>query len=308
MGITAEVLALQSSVTSAAIIEEFKANAAFVKLAERLRDEIMQRDHEDGDKLQKGIQIAIDKGVLAADIQVEPILKVTVSGKSADEVADEIIAALGDAPKTGCVMTLQGLSGTGKGTTVDKLKEKLPNASTWSNGNIFRCITLLAVTRATEKGCSLQEVLTAEELATFCSMLEFNQFNGKFDVKIEGLGHKYLVSEVEKTVLKDSSVGKNIPTVAEVTQGEVVNFVQGALSKMAAAGMNVLVEGREQTLNYIRTPHRFELVLSDPTIIGMRQAALQMGGRANNKVKEAATADEAAVKAALEAALAELCA
>ena len=32
----------------------------------------------------------------------------------------------------GCVMTLQGLSGTGKGTTVDKLKEKLPNAQTWS--------------------------------------------------------------------------------------------------------------------------------------------------------------------------------
>lgn len=29
-------------------------------------------------------------------------------------------------------MTLQGLSGTGKGTTVDKLKEKLPNAQTWS--------------------------------------------------------------------------------------------------------------------------------------------------------------------------------
>ena len=33
----------------------------------------------------------------------------------------------------GCVMTLQGLSGTGKGTTVDKLKEKLPNAQTWSD-------------------------------------------------------------------------------------------------------------------------------------------------------------------------------
>lgn len=29
-------------------------------------------------------------------------------------------------------MTLQGLSGTGKGTTVEKLKEKLPNAQTWS--------------------------------------------------------------------------------------------------------------------------------------------------------------------------------
>ena len=76
----------------------------------------------------------------------------------ADKVADEIIAALGDGPSKGasdcqwgndslkqlvllvsrhasrgCVMTLQGLSGTGKGTTVDKLKEKLPNAQTWSD-------------------------------------------------------------------------------------------------------------------------------------------------------------------------------
>ena len=32
-----------------------------------------------------------------------------------------------------------------------------------------------------------------------------------------------------------------------------------------------LLEGREQTLNHIRTPNRFELVLDDPVIIGMRQ-------------------------------------
>merc|ERR1719473_2099196 len=94
---------------------------------------------------------------------------------------------------------------------------------------------------------------------------------------------KYFVSDIEKTVLK--TVGKNIPKVAEVTQGEVVNFVQGALSKMAADGVNVLLEGREQTLNYIRTPHRFELVLEDTNIIGMRQAALVMGAKAYEKEK-----------------------
>ena len=32
-----------------------------------------------------------------------------------------------------------GLSGTGKGTTVAKLSEKLPNVTCWSNGNVFRC-------------------------------------------------------------------------------------------------------------------------------------------------------------------------
>lgn len=305
--VSAAVLKLQNSVTSAAIIEAFRENSSFLKLSERLRDEIVQRDNEDGEKLQKGIQIAIDKAVLPATIAVEEITKVTVSGKSADEVAAEIITHLGDDPSKGCVMTLQGLSGTGKGTTVDKLKDKLPNAQTWSNGNAFRSLTLLAVTCAEQRGCSLQEVLTPTDLASFCNMLEFDKFNGTFDVKIEGLGLKYFVSQIEKTVLKDSSVGKNIPTVAEVTQGEVINFVQGALAKMAAAGMNVLVEGREQTLNYIRTPHRFELVLTESTVIGMRQAALQMGARAYLKIKEQADADDAAVQAALTEALAELC-
>merc|ERR1712072_47643 len=132
-------------------------------------------------------------------------------------------------------------------------------------------------------------------------MLQFDEFNGKFDVKIEGLGLKYFVGDVEKTVLKDSKVAKNIPTVAEVTQGEVVKFVSGALEKMAAAGINVLVEGREQTLNHISTPHRFELVLDDTSIIGKRQAALQVGGKAWDEVKSASATDEEVQKAIKEA-------
>ena len=107
------------------------------------------------------------------------------------------------------------------------------------NGNLFRSITLLAVTCSEQKGCELTDVLTAADLEKFCGMLEFGKFNDKWDVKIEGLGCKHFVSEVEKTVLKESKVGKNIPTVAEVTQGEVVNFVQKALALMAAGGTNV---------------------------------------------------------------------
>ena len=42
---------------------------------------------------------------------------------------------------------LQGLSGTGKGTTVSKLQAALPRAVSWSNGNVFRALTLLAVSR-----------------------------------------------------------------------------------------------------------------------------------------------------------------
>jgi hypothetical protein len=35
------------------------------------------------------------------------------------------------------------------------------------------------------------------------------------------------------------------------------------------------MEGRAQTLNYVRTLHRFELTLSDPIIIGYRRGPLR---------------------------------
>ena len=96
------------------------------------------------------------------------------------------------------------------------------------------------------------------------------------------------MSEVQNTTLKDPKVGKNIPTVAKWTQGEVVKFAGGAAEKMRADGMNVLIEGREQTLNHLRSEYRFELTLSDPTLIGARRAAL---------LRMSTTADDASATA-----------
>jgi len=193
-------------------------------------------------------------------------------------------------------MTLQGLSGTGKGTTVDMLKAKLPNAQTWSNGNIFRSLTLLAKTYAEQNKCSLEETLTPELLKEFLGYLSFDKYGDIFDTKIEGLGMKHMVSEVQNTVLK--TVGKDIPTVAEKTQGEVVTFIQDALTKMTAAGVNVLLEGRTQTLNYIRTPHRFELKLKDMSVVGKRQAALIIGSEVKKTI--GSETDSAKIKVALD--------
>lgn len=39
-----------------------------------------------------------------------------------------------------------------------------------------------------------------------------------------------------------------------MTQGEVVKFAAGAAATMRADGCNVLVEGREQTLNHVYAP------------------------------------------------------
>ena len=233
-------------------------------------------------------------------------------------------------------MRLLGIAAAaGKGTTVANLQEKLPQAVTWSNGNIFRSLTLLAVT-----WCELfnlpdfepEQALTAQNLAGFMKMMRcerpppplppvwcplhfprahtarplpptqpppnpralppivtlfarapprplpsFGKFNGKWDIQVKGLGLDFLVSEVSNTLLKAPKVGKHIPTVAERTQGEVVGFAAGATRAMGEDGLIVLLEGRQQTVDYVPTPFRYTLTMSDTTVLGQRRAAQRLG-------------------------------
>jgi len=245
----ASLLAQSDASTTSAIIQAFKANERFIALSKSEMNAILARDKEDGDKLAAGVQLAVDKGVLSAKPPVEPTTTIDVLGKSPEQVTNAILRKL---PSSGCIMVLQGLSGTGKGTTVECLKQKLPNAVTWSNGNVFRSLTLLAVTHCEQQGIPFSEkVLTPALLQQCVECLTFDKFNGSFDTRIRGFGLDVMVSEVQNTTLKDPKVGKNIPTVAKWTQGEVVKFAGGAAEKMRAEGMNVLVEGREQTLNHV---------------------------------------------------------
>lgn len=308
--LSAALLAQGDSTTTSAIIDAFRGDATFESFSKAEMDGILKRDAEDDEKLAAGIVMAVEKGVLAADPPVEALTQIDVLGKTAEKVAEEIIIALGDAPAKGCVLVLQGLSGTGKGTTVSMLQQKLPRCTTWSNGNVFRSLTLLAVSRCEQAGVPFStEVLTADFLADLMGCLSFGKFGpgGTFDTRISGYGHDCLVSQVANTTLKDPKVGKNIPTVAKMTQGEVVGFAAGAAEAMRADGMNVLMEGRAQTLNYVRTPYRYELTLSEPLIIGMRRAAQRMMGTAAEKVKAGGVEDsEAGIKAVLAAVLGDL--
>jgi len=274
------VLKAQDDTTSAAIIDFLKGDAVFEELARKELNGIITRDQEDADKLQAGVEQAIQKGVLPADLTPPSYEQIDVMGKSADEVANEILAQL--PMEGGCVVILVGLSGTGKGTTVDKLQRRLPNAATWSNGNCFRALTLLAATRCEQKsqdGFS-PECLTPENLALWAGMLEFDKYDGKFDIRIRGLGLDVRVSEVANTLLKEPKVSKNIPTVAKETQGEVVKFAGNAVRRMGDDGVVVLLEGREQTLNFIPSLYRFCLTMSDVSIIGARRAAQRIAATA----------------------------
>jgi len=282
--ITADILKAQDDKTSAAVIEALKEDEVFVDLAKKETEAIMKRDDEDGDKLALGVKQAIEKGVLPGDLPPPEYERIEVLGKSADMVADEIMAKL---PKEGgCVVILVGLSGTGKGTTVDKIKAKVSNASTWSNGNCFRSLTLLAATHCEQQGKEGfdPECLTPDNLAAWAGMLEFGKFDGKFDIRVNGLGIDVKISEVANTLLKEPKVSKNIPTVAEKTQGEVVKFAGDAVKKMGDDGTLVLLEGREQTLNFIPSPYRFCLALADNSVIGQRRAAQRIAAIAAKKV------------------------
>ena len=139
------------------------------------------------------------------------------------------------------------------------------------------------------------------------NMLEFGKFDGvKFDTRIQGLGLELYVSQVQNTTLKEPKVSKNIPTVAEFTQGEVVLFAASALQMLSSDGWVVLLEGREQTVNYVPTPHRFTLTLSDGTLIGKRRAAQRLMGAAIKALEGQEDSDNVTVEQKLDELLKEM--
>lgn len=85
--------------------------------------QICQRDKEDSEKLQKCIDLALEKGVLSKDFVPEPYIKVDMLGKSAEDVANEILDHVATNSRLSEVIVLVGLSGTGKGTTVAMLRK-----------------------------------------------------------------------------------------------------------------------------------------------------------------------------------------
>ena len=303
-GGAAACLKKQNAETSAAIIGLLAEDADFAKLAKYEGEAIVARDAEDAAKLQSGVDGSIAKGVLAKLNPPPEYLTIDVLGKSPDDVCGVIMENMGAACESGGVVVLCGLSGTGKGTTVSRLEEKLPAGKTtgWSNGNVFRSLTLLAATWCEQQGLDAfdgEKALTPENLKAFMGMLEFGKFGDAWDIKICGLGVDAMVSAIKNTDLKGPKVSANIPTVAEQTQGEVVKFAADAATKMGADGLIVLLEGREATVNYIPSPYRYTLTMSDTVVLGQRRAAQRVAAAVSNEIADGAS--DADVSAAVKA-------
>lgn len=300
MSLTREIIEQQDATTSSCIISCLSSSAEFDKLANFEGNLISLRDEEDGYKLAAGIKISIDRGSLPSDHIAEPYKCIDVLGKTPEEVAQVIVADVADAAHTGSVVVMCGLSGTGKGTTVALLSKIFPNCTSWSNGNVFRSITLLAATWCEQNGFpsfDADAALSDENIGAFMKMLTFEKIDGNWDVIICGLGLNTSVGKIQNTTLKSTKVATNIPTVARLTQGEVIRFASYALDLMRADGRNILLEGREQTVDYIPTPYRYTLTLSDPSLVGKRRAAQRLAAAALSSL---VTDDSAAVESVLD--------
>lgn len=185
MPISYALLSKQNAETSTALIAAYETSPDFTALSAKEGADILARDQEDADKLQVGIDYAKDKGVIDPNFVPEPYITIDVLGKTPTAVAGEILAAMKKSEGES-VIVICGLSGTGKGTTVSKLQEMIEGDGDdakevvcWSNGNIFRSVTLLAATWCEQQdgldGFDADRALTKENLASFMNMLEFGK-------------------------------------------------------------------------------------------------------------------------------------
>ncbi|CAG9575224.1 conserved hypothetical protein [Leishmania major strain Friedlin] len=284
-----QILREQDDASSSCVLALLKGNASFQCLSKSEGEDILKRDNEDAEKLSDGIRIAIRKGIVSGKPDVSPVNKLNVVGLSAQEVTDKIVAALPS--KNGNVIILQGLSGTGKGTTVSKLKDALPKCVTWSNGNIFRSYTYLCNEVLAAQGKEItEESLTDELLSSVEKRVTFVKCeDGMFHTMLDGTRR---VADVQNTLLKTPLISSKVPTVAQQTQGEVIRFGAGAVKQLSADGYNVILEGRSQTLDYISSPLRFELIIPDVEVLGQRRAAQRVMAKALEMLDDSASDEE----------------
>ncbi|CAE7241197.1 hypothetical protein AK812_SmicGene43593 [Symbiodinium microadriaticum] len=267
-----------------AIIDRLSDDDLFEKLAIFEEDLLIKRDDQDAELLKAGIQKGIDEGALVAPGQKPVYEDIDVTKMEANERAHYMATQL-PAATEGFVVILVGKSGTGKETTFKKLQQELPEAIPWSNGNCFRALTLLAVTHCEQQGKDFEpECLTPQNLEAWVGMLQvvLEEGSDTIDIRIKGLGFDKLVSEIKDTILKDPPVSRLLPVVAKSTQAQVVAFAQQALQQAAASGRVVLLEGREETLDFIPSNYRFRLTLPDSCNLlrGQRRAAQRILGEA----------------------------
>jgi len=268
------IIEKQDHESSHLVMKLLNGNKDFQIMAEAETEAILQRDRDDEIKLKEGISTSVQAGVIPYLKVKKTETEIDVLGKTPDDVGKEITAQLPSGDSYLVIVT--GLSGTGKGTTVAYLLDKIPNSISWSNGDIFRCLTLLL-----QDICPNQGLINHEHINRAVKAIEVEYSKDRpYEIFIQYKGDRLALKDIKNTLLKDRKVSTNIPHIALHTQGEVIVLADGIVKKLLQRGFTVIMEGRKATLDYFDSPHRFTLTLSEKTLLGKRRAAQKIAARA----------------------------
>lgn len=248
------------------IIELLEDVPLFKEKADHELALLKKRDEEDAYKLDQGIEFALAKGVL------KPLSEDGVSwnslgtqGKTPEEIFDDLKARLPHSGP-GTVIALCGDSGVGKGTLVQLMLARIPGTVTWSNGDMFRLLTYLTL----EADPGIESHPERLESMDFSALASAVSLTGE-GVSLDMPDGPTSLEQLKNGVLKQTSINRFLPTVARFTQGEVINLTNGYLELNQSK--TILLEGRKQTLSYLKADYRYELVMESKEVLGARRAA-----------------------------------
>jgi len=251
------------------IIDLLQGMELFEEISHRELELLEQRDQEDSYKLKEGIQIAMDKGVLRELKQKPRWIPLPVDGKLPQEILDEMMNDL-SFDKPGRVIAICGDSGVGKGTLVETLLTAIPDSDKWSNGDIFRIFTYLALQQEADPAEALNRVPEMD----FTELSKNIILETDSDIQVYLEGKTLPLDSIKNGLLKETAINRSLPSVARYTQGEVIAIVNRYLS--INQRKHLILEGRKETLNHIHADYRIELLLENKEILGKRRAAQKL--------------------------------
>lgn len=234
----------------------------FGQLADRAEVELRTRDMQDEQELREGIRFAGERGLLTIDSGPREWQILLVDGLSPEDISRRIVNA---APLPTSV-SLSGPSGIGKGTVASALQGVVPELDIWSNGDIFRFLTHMCLS---SEVLSLKTPPVPSQVFEIADTLQYDQQTG---VSAEVDGQKYRLGDINPGVLRTAELAGRVPQIARLTQGNVIQLTNQALSSRQP-GRSLLIEGRRTTLDHLNSKVRIALAISDRHLLGARRVA-----------------------------------